>query len=276
MRYSAISPIITGTADSFGSLSAYFRDASARGVRAPGGELRHYSPGTLEKWYLDYKHGGFEALVPASRNDCGVSRKIDDQLREEIRYLKTNYPRLSAAAIYRQLVSGGSIRPNELSESTVCRFINQLMLQEKLSNNQDLRRYERPHINEVWCGDSSVGPYLKTPDGKKHRVYVIALIDDASRFILGADVFFNDNFVNLMSVMKSAVSKYGKPEGLQLRQRCGIPEPSDGASCRTDRFSHQLLPAVYAYPEGQDRALVPHAEGPVDGSAGHEGLSLTG
>lgn len=212
MRYSAISPIITGTADSFGSLSAYFRDASARGVRAPGGELRHYSPGTLEKWYLDYKHGGFEALVPASRNDCGVSRKIDDQLREEIRYLKTNYPRLSAAAIYRQLVSGGSIRPNELSESTVCRFINQLMLQEKLSNNQDLRRYERPHINEVWCGDSSVGPYLKTPDGKKHRVYVIALIDDASRFILGADVFFNDNFVNLMSVMKSAVSKYGKPK----------------------------------------------------------------
>ena len=48
-----------------------------------------------------------------------------------------------------------------------------------------MRRYERPHINEVWCGDSSAGPYLKTADGKKHRVYVIALIDDASRFILG-------------------------------------------------------------------------------------------
>ena len=35
-------------------------------------------------------------------------------------------------------------------------------------------------------------PYLKTGDGKKHRVYVIALIDDASRFIPGEDVFFND------------------------------------------------------------------------------------
>lgn len=41
---------------------------------------------------------------------------------------------------------------------------------------------------------------------------MIALIDDASRFILGADVFFNDTFVNLMSVMKSAVSKYGRPK----------------------------------------------------------------
>ena len=87
-----------------------------------------------------------------------------------------------------------------------------MMLQERLTNNQDMRRYERPHINEVWCGDSSVGPYLKTDDGKKHRVYVIALIDDASRFITGIDVFFNDTFVNLMSVMKSAISKYGKPK----------------------------------------------------------------
>ena len=40
---------------------------------------------------------------------------------------------------------------------------------------------------------------------------MIALIDDASRFITGIDVFFNDNFVNLMSVIKSAVSKFGRP-----------------------------------------------------------------
>lgn len=33
--------------------------------------------------------------------------------------------------------------------------------------------------------------------------------DDASRFIAGIDVFFNDSFVNLMSVIKSAVAKYG-------------------------------------------------------------------
>lgn len=44
----------------------------------------------------------------------------------------------------------------------------------------------------------------------KRRVYIIALIDDASRFIVGIDVFYNDNFVNLMKVIKSAVTKYGK------------------------------------------------------------------
>ncbi len=91
------------------------------------------------------------------------------------------------------------------------RYVHLLALETKASPNQDMRRYERPHINEVWCGDSSVGPSLKAGDGKKHRVYIIALIDDASRFITGAGVFWGGNFVNLMSVMKSAVAKHGCP-----------------------------------------------------------------
>lgn len=212
MRYSAIAPLISGTQTDYESLSAFFREVSAKGLIAPNGEVRHYSPGTIEKWYHSYKKDGFEALVPSGRSDCGVSRKIDDELSEEIKYLKHTYPRLSASAIYRQLQDKGSISSKQISEATICRFINQMMLQERLTTNQDMRRYERPHINEVWCGDSSVGPYLQTSDGKKHRVYIIALIDDASRFITGIDVFFNDTFINLMSVMKSAISKFGKPK----------------------------------------------------------------
>lgn len=52
-----------------------------------------------------------------------------------------------------------------------------------------MRRYEREHINEVWCGGSSAGPYFII-NGKKKRTYVIALIDDASRMITGIDIFF--------------------------------------------------------------------------------------
>ena len=212
MRYSAIAPLITGAQADYPSLSAYFREVSAKGIKDPDGKLHHYEVGTLLGWYRNYKIHGFDGLIPASRSDCGASRKIDDKLEEEIRYLRHTYPRLSAAAIYRQLQDKGSIRSGQLSESTVCRYINRMELTEKLTQNQDMRRYERAHINEVWCGDSSVGPYLKTSDGRKHRVYVMALIDDASRFITGVDVFFNDNFVNLMSVIKSAVSKYGVPK----------------------------------------------------------------
>lgn len=212
MRYGAIAPVIPGLPEDYSSLSAYFREVSQNGIVHPTGEIRNYAPATIEKWLLDYRKGGFDALIPKSRSDCGTSRKIDADLMEQILYLRNNYPRLSASAIFRQLQDNGSIRKGQLSESTVLRFINEMNLREQFTNNQDLRRYERPHINEVWCGDSSVGPYLTTYDGKKHKVYVIALIDDASRFIVGIDVFFNDNFINLMSVIKSAVAKFGVPK----------------------------------------------------------------
>lgn len=212
MKYSAIAPLITGLSDDYTSLNAFYRDVSAKGVLHPDGSIRHYAPATIESWYRKYKQDGFDGLIPSGRADHGKPRRLDDDLQEQIRYLKTNYPRMSASAIFRQLHDNGSLKHGQVSESTVNRYVNLISAQMKTTTKQDMRRYERAHINEVWCGDSSAGPYLKTADGKKHRVYVIALIDDASRFILGADVFFNDTFVNLMSVMKSAVSKYGRPK----------------------------------------------------------------
>lgn len=212
MRYSAIAPLITGLQEDYPSRDAFFRDVSVKGITAPDGSIKHYAPGTIEKWYYSYKESGFDGLLPSGRSDLGKPRKLDDALREQIRYLKSNYPRMSAAAIFRQLRENGSITHGEVSESTVTRYLKRLSAEMKTTGNRQMRRYERPHINEVWCGDSSVGPYLRTPDGKKRRVFIIALIDDASRFIVGIDIFFNDNFVNLMSVIRSAVARYGRPQ----------------------------------------------------------------
>lgn len=212
MRYGAIAPIIAGLDENYPNKTAFYNDISVKGVKGPDGKLHHYAPATIEKWYLDYQNYGFDALIPKDRSDAGMSRKLDEELQERIRYFKTNYPRMSAAAIYRQLRADGSVITGQVSESTVCRFVNRLQNELHQTSNRDMRRYERPHINEVWCGDSSVGPRLTDADGKKHRIYIIALIDDASRFITGIDVFYNDNFINLMSVMKAAVAKYGRPK----------------------------------------------------------------
>lgn len=216
MKYSAIAPVISGLPAQYKSFSEYFREVSERGILHPDGTLRHYAVSTISKWYELYSKDGFDSLQPRGRSDEGKPRKLDNALQEQILYLKEHYPRMGAAAIYKQLQHNGSIRRGELSESTVLRFIHRLSTEKKRTDNQDMRRYERPHINEVWCGDSSAGPYLKTPDGKKRRVYVIALIDDASRMVVGVDVFFNDTFVNLMSVLKSAVAKYGVPKVLNF------------------------------------------------------------
>ena len=216
MKYSAIAPLISGLPEEFVSLEDFYRHAAAKGVVHPDGNTRYYAPATIESWYRKYMSDGFDGLLPTGRADLGQPRKLTDDIKEQIEYLKTNYPRMSATSIYRQLRDTGSIKYGEVSLSTVTRYINALAQQHKTSVNKDMRRYERPHINEVWCGDTTVGPYLRTPDGKKRKVYIMALIDDASRFIVGIDVFFKDNFINLMSVLKSAVSKFGRPQMLSF------------------------------------------------------------
>lgn len=216
MRYRAIAPLVAGLDDSFPSQTAFYEAVSAKGITTPDGRLRHFAPATIERWYCDYNKYGFDGLIPKGRADAGISRKLDPDLQGQIRYLKTNYPRMSAAAIFRQLSDNGSISHGQVSESTVCRFVNRLQEELHTTPNRDMRHYERPHINEVWCGDSSVGPKLTDPEGRKRRVFIIALIDDASRFIVGIDIFYQDTFINLMSVLKSAVAKHGCPKVLNF------------------------------------------------------------
>lgn len=216
MRYAAIAPIVTGLDEGYPSMQAYYEEVSAKGLTGFDGHIHHFAPSTIERWYLDYKNQGFDALIPKARADAGKSRKLDSDIQEQIRHLKRSYPRMPAAAIYRQLRENGTLAHGQASVSTVCRFVNQVSEELRQSPDRDMRRYERPHINEVWCGDSSFGPKLAGTDGRKRRLYIIALIDDASRFVVGTGIFYNDNFVNLMAVMKSAVSKYGRPKVLNF------------------------------------------------------------
>lgn len=210
-RYGILAPLISGTYDEGTSIKGFFRDASNKIYTNHKGEDTKVSATTLERWYYNYKRDGFEALIPKRRSDTGKSRKLDGDIIEQINYLKEEYPRIPATLIYQKLIDNGTITKLDVSLSTINRYVNQLKLEKKYTTHKDMRRYERAHINEVWCGDSSVGPYLKV-DGKKKRIYIIALIDDASRYIVGINIFYNDNFINLMSVMKSAVTKFGKPK----------------------------------------------------------------
>jgi transposase InsO family protein len=210
-RYGILAPLISGIYDDLGSRKGFFRDAASKTYTNPRGIDTTLSASTLERWFYRYQKHGFDALLPQRRVDTGISRKLDADMIEQINYLKQEYPRIPATLIHQKLIDNGTINKHEISLSTVNRYINQLNLKMKYTTNKDMHRYERPHINEVWCGDSSVGPYLMV-DGKKKKVWIIAFLDDTSRMITGIDIFFHDNFVNVMSVMKSGVKKFGKPK----------------------------------------------------------------
>lgn len=223
-RYAVIAPLVTGTLEDGLSETEFFERAASKVYENPKGEDIKISKYTIRRWYKIYKSEGFDGLKPKVRSDRSKYRKVDDDIISQVTYLIKEYPRLPATLIYQRLKDNGTISTSELSLSTINRVVNKLKEDNGVIKNKDMRRYERKHINEVWCGDSSVGPYLKV-NGKKERTYIIALIDDASRYIVGIDIFFNDNFVNLMGVMKSAVRKNGKPKLFNFdngsNYRCG-------------------------------------------------------
>ena len=211
LRYGIIAPAVCNMLPEGKSLKEFFEEAAEKTYEGPGGKTLHFTAGTFERWYYFYKKKGFDGLVIQPRSDCGKSRKIDADVYEQVKLLKEGSPRMPATEIYQKLIENGLITPGEISLSTITRCVNQIVQERDFPVCTDMRRYERPHINEVWCGDSCVGPKIAIEGGKR-RIYVIALIDDASRYITGARVFYKDNFNSLLQVMKSAVSKYGVPK----------------------------------------------------------------
>ena len=209
-RYGVIAPLEAGTSDPSISNNEFFRQAATKTYLGPDGKPVTVGASTIEKWHHAYKKGGFEALFPQTRKDEGVSRKLDSHLQAQIRFLLEQHPRITAAEIYRTLLSNGSIHFSQLSVSTIERFVRLTRCHDGLTDKKDMRRYERTHINEVWYGDTMYGPWLTDSNGKR-RVYFIALIDDASRMVVSADIFFNDNYENLMTVIRSGVSTFGRP-----------------------------------------------------------------
>lgn len=211
-RYGIIADAVSGAYT--GSLKEFFK-AKAGSYKFIDDTYRNVSAETIERWYYAYKKGKFEAIKPKGRNDCGRYRKLDDEALNVIKHYVENHPRLPATAIYEELIANGYITKDELSVSTVSRYITKIKSKSDVVNHAEIKRYEAEHINDIWCCDTTYS--FKVNVGKdKKRMFIVGIIDDASRLIVGTDIFFNDNYVNFMSVLKQAVKKYGKPKKLNL------------------------------------------------------------
>ena len=189
-RYGIIAPLVTKSETTPQERGKFFRDASNNLYRNPDGKMVKLSSDTVYRYYRKYCEGGFDGLKPNGRSDVGMTRTLNDDIISQINYLHKEYPRLPCTMIYQKLLDNGTITKDAVSLSTITRYVAKIKAEEVVPG-KEMKRYELEHINEVWYGDSSVGPYLR--NGKNRtKIWIIALIDDASRMIVGADLFTND------------------------------------------------------------------------------------
>ena len=72
-----------------------------------------------------------------------------------------------------------------------------------------------PEFGCMWQADTAYLPYI-TENGRSRRTFLIMIIDDHSRMIVGGEIFYNDNAYNYQKVLKQAVSTYGIPDKIYM------------------------------------------------------------
>ncbi len=209
-KFSLIAPVLNGQVD---NQSEYFIEITSKAIDMPYYGMRKYSPKTLAGWLNDYRRSGIEALKPGFRSDRGKSRKIDEALLEKIREKRMQKPRINSSMLYEALVKDGVILPEKVSMATFYRFLAanpDLTAAKNPDEEQEVKRFAHQYINELWQTDLMYGPYLKIGKTKK-QTYLIAFIDDASRYIPYSMWSFSQDFSTLRVILKEAVARKGVP-----------------------------------------------------------------
>ena len=209
LRFGMIAPVIQETYPDE-SIMAYCRRVSETPMRLPDGRTVKYKPKTIGKWVSLYRNGGIDALTPKTRSDLGKTRVLTEEAIDEIYRIKQKYPRLNATQIHARLVQE-SLIPATVSVATVQRFVkrNGLKSVDAALTGRDRKAFEEAYFGGMYQADTCYLPYLEE-HGKKHRTYLIMILDDYSRMIVGGRIFYQENAYNFQKVLKEAVAAYVK------------------------------------------------------------------
>ena len=225
-RFALIAPVIQGLYPD-ASQTAYYKRVTEKPLTFPDGSVHELSYKTLEKWVSNYRRFGIDSLMPVARSDKGSTRVLTDTAIEEIYRLKQAFPRLNATQIHAELIKEGFI-PATVNVCAVQRFIKHNDLKgAKNPSMLDRKAFEEDAFGKMWQTDTCYFPHI-TINGKSHRVYAICIIDDHSRLIVGAGLFFEDTAANFQSVFKNAIATYGIP--MKLYTDNGAPYANEQLS----------------------------------------------
>ena len=192
--------------------------AKAGQIKAQICEQAGLSERTIRRYLAAYRKEGFEGLKPKGKDRHGGA--ISPQLLEEAILLRREVPTRSVAQIIQILEWEGLARPGELKRSTL-----QEKLAEKGYSSRHMRlysdtgvaarRFQHKYRNQLWHSDIKYGPYLPIgPNGENKQVYLVAFLDDATRFVLHAGFYPTMDQRIVEQGFRQSIQTYGVPESV--------------------------------------------------------------
>lgn len=234
VKYGLIAPVLSNTYVESTQLE-YFKRISSCEILWPDGTKRTFSWETYKRWYYDYLRGGIDALQPSVRLDLGESRKLKDESKKRIKELVKEFPKISGVMVYEKLIKEGVITRQDVSLCTIQRYIKSSGIRKNtVTIENEVRAWEFANSLDGYAADTCHTMYIFDEDGVYRKTYLIAIIDDHSRLIVGAQFFFNDNAVNFQQVWKSAILRYGRSKVIIL----------DNGSAYKNKWNQKIAAAV--------------------------------
>lgn len=255
LKFSVIAPVVNQTYGE-GPKSAYFRKMAVESYHLPDGRLVQFSVSTIKDWYMSYVHGGLDGLRCRPRRDIGQSRVLSDEQKDRIDQYRRDFPLIAASMVYRRLIQEGHLLRQEVSLSTVQRYVRYFPKGRNQSthsvgsNNPQRLAYEMEFANDCWQADTCYLPAI-TVDASKQKTYLINLIDDASRLPVHSEIFFSDNAINFQLCLRKAITKYGVPKRLYVDN--GSPYKNEQLSLICAGLGIILIHAKVRQPQGKGK-----------------------
>lgn len=168
------------------------------------------SKSQLYEWLKRYEASGAEGLVPRSRRPNRSPRQLPADVEDEIVRMRKARPRWGAKKIRATLERTGYPVPatSTVHQALVRRGLVVAQVSRKAPPG-GWRRFVRSHSNELWQID---GTQHRLANGREY--WVVDLIDDASRYLLGSRVGPALTGQLAWLAFREAVAQHGLPAQL--------------------------------------------------------------
>ncbi len=154
---------------------------------------------TIYRW-LNHMCRMKDQEIPKKKKKHGRKRRYPLEIFERITELKQEIPLRSAPMIHR-------ILELEYKDTCPCLSTIQKFLRKKglvykpREQSQGYKKFQRSKPNDLWQTDIA-GPQTI---GHLKQLYLIAFIDDCSRFVVAAHYFRTQKATNVLKVVKDAI-----------------------------------------------------------------------
>jgi len=187
---------------------AIVRALAARAHPHPAGASRRVARSTLDGWIRAYRRGGFRALTPAERL---VHPRTPLAMLEEAAALRREAPERTGALIAQILARRYPV--GAPSARTITRHLARqgLSRERLLGPERAFGRFEALAPNQMWTADVLHGPLI---GGR--RALLFGIIDDHSRFVVGARFRHAETSLALEGVLRAAFQSRGLPGRLYV------------------------------------------------------------